>query len=210
TKRREVLLPRTMNPEILSQVKDYGKLALDIGFVDYDPETGLLDLADLERKVSEKTAAVFIENPSYLGFIEEQGKAISELAHKSGALCVVSTDPSSLGILAPPSHYGADIVCGELQPLGIHMGYGGGLSGFIATPDDPKYIAEYPTHLYGITTTGVPGEYGFGRALMERTGYVGRENAREYLGTNTGLWAITAGVYLALMGPKGMEDLGRN
>jgi glycine dehydrogenase subunit 1 len=210
TKRREVLLPKTMNPEILSQIKDYCKHVFDVEFIEYDSETGQIDIDDLKQKISNNTAAVFIENPSYLGFIEEQAQDISDIAHNSGALFVVSADPSSLGILAPPSTCGADIACGELQPLGMHMGYGSGLSGYIATRDDPKYIAEYPTHLYGITSTDVPGEYGFGRALMERTGYVGRENAKEYLGTNTGLWAITAGVYLALMGPKGMEALGKN
>ena len=208
TGREQILLPRTMNPEVLSQVRDYCKRIAQIEFVDYDPVTGQVDLRDLERKVSEKTAAVFFENPSYLGFLEEHGQEISDLAHRWGALSVVSVDPSSLGILEPPANYGADIACGDIQPLGIHMSYGGGCAGFIASRDEERFIVQYPTFLYGITTTRDGQAYGWGRALNWRTSHGSREKANEYSGTAAGLWAITAGVYLALMGPQGMRDLG--
>ncbi len=210
TNRREILLPETINPEILSQIKDYCKKSQDIQLVRCDSHTGQMDINDLKIKISSKTAAVFFENPSYLGFIEEHGELISSISHQHGALTVVSVDPSSLGILEAPVNYGADIVCGDIQPLGIHMHYGGGCAGFIATRDDEKYIAEYPTYFYSITTTKNEEEYGFGRALNYRTSHGSRENAKEYFGTAAGLWAITAGVYMALMGPKGMEELGEN
>ena len=208
TGRSHLLLPRTINPEILSQVRDYCKKVADIELVAYDQKTGQLDLCDLERKISDKTAAVFIENPSYLGVLEEHGQEIADLAHRNGALFVVSVDPSSLGILEPPAHYGADIVCGDIQPLGIHMNYGGGCAGFIATRDEKRFIEEYPTYLYGITTTKRENEYGWGRALNWRTSHGSREKAKEYFGTSAGLYAITAAVYMALMGPQGMRDLG--
>ena len=66
---------------------------------------------------------------------------------------VTFVDPISLGVIAPPSHYGADIVCGDIQSLGIHMNYGGGCGGFIATRDEEKFVMEYPSRLFGITGT---------------------------------------------------------
>ncbi|SCX90227.1 aminomethyl-transferring glycine dehydrogenase subunit GcvPA [Alkaliphilus peptidifermentans] len=208
TGRREVILPKIMHPEILSQVRDYCKHVADIKFVDYDPVTGQTDLKDLKNKISEKTAAIYLENPSYIGILEEHGQEIADMAHEHGALFIVSADPSSLGILESPANYGADIVCGDIQPLGMHMHYGGGCAGYIATPQEKKLVQEIPTYLYGITLTKVEGEYGWGRALNERCSHGSREDANEYFGTECGLWAITAGVYLALMGPRGMEELG--
>ncbi|WZL74962.1 aminomethyl-transferring glycine dehydrogenase subunit GcvPA [Clostridiaceae bacterium 35-E11] len=208
TGRREIILPKTMHPEVLSQVKDYCKHVADITFVAYDLATGQIDLNDLKNKVSERTAAIYFENPSYFGIIEEKGQEIADIAHEFGALCIVSADPSSLGILESPANYGADIVCGDIQPLGMHMHYGGGCAGYIATPQEKKFIQEIPTYLYGITNTKVAGEYGWGRALNERCSHGSREDANEYFGTECGLWAITAGVYLALMGPQGMKELG--
>ena len=113
-------------------------------------------------------------------------------------------------MLAPPAAYGADIVVGDLQPLGIHMQFGGGLAGFIALRDDPRLVMELPTRLVGITGTAVPGEYGFGEVAFARTSFIGREKGKEYVGTGTNLWGIVAGVYLALMGPAGMRELGES
>jgi glycine dehydrogenase subunit 1 len=113
-----------------------------------------------------------------------------------------------LGVLTPPADYGADIVCGEIQPLGMHMQFGGGQAGYIATRDEEKYVNEYPSRLFGILPTSVPGEYGFGDVTFERTSFAVREKAKEWVGTAAALWGITAGVYLALMGPKGMVEIG--
>jgi len=208
TGRTELLVPRTMNPEILSQLKNFVDF-MTITFINYVPITGQLDLNDLRSKISDKTAGVYIENPSYLGFIEEHGEEIGKIAHENGAIFVVSADPSSLGILESPVNYGADITCGDIQCLGMHMGYGSGLSGYIASKDDPKYIMNFPNHFYSLYEND-KGEFGYARSLNERTSYGSREKGIEYLGTNTGLWAITAAVYLSLMGPEGMYDLGKN
>lgn len=208
TGRNEVLITKTIAPDRYLCIKNLCKPIIEVKLIDFDIESGLLNLDDLKNKISDKTAAVYFENPSYLGFIETQGEEISKITHENNAICVVGVDPSSLGVLAPPSHYGADIACGELQPLGIHMNAGGGLAGFIASRDEEKYVAEYPTQLWGITETTREGQYGFGDVSFERTSYASRENAKDFLGTQTALWGITAGVYLALMGPKGMEELG--
>jgi glycine dehydrogenase subunit 1 len=87
---------------------------------------------------------------------------------------------------------------------------GGGSCGFIATPDEERYVAEYPLRLISITETECDGEYGFGQAMYERTSYISRENAKDWVGTTTALWGITAAVYLSLMGPQGMKELGEN
>ena len=106
-------------------------------------------------------------------------------------------------MLEAPPRYGADIVCGELQPLGIHMHYGGGLAGFVASPDTEQFVSEYPMFLIGLGPTAVEGEYGFGEVVWERTSYVQRGDSKEYTGTTQNLWAIAAGAYLALLGPRG-------
>lgn len=209
TDRQVVLIPDNMSPDRASVIKNYCSPGVEVMKVDYDPQTGKMDLDNLESQLSSDVAAVYFENPSYLGFIEDKGEEISRLAHDKGALSVVGVDTSSLGVLAPPPDYGADIVCGELQPLGIHMNYGGGLGGFVATPDEEEYVMEYPLRLFGITSTEVEGEYGFGDVAYERTSFAKREQGKEFVGTMAALWGITAGVYLALMGPKGMKDLGR-
>lgn len=208
TGRNELLVPRTMNPEILSQLRNYCD-SMTITLINFNPKTGQIDLNDLKNKISENTAGVFIENPSYLGFIEEHSEEIGKIAHEHGAIFVVSADPSSLGVLEAPVNYGADITCGDIQCLGMHMGYGSGQSGYIASKDKPEYIMNFPNHFYSLYEND-KGEFGFSRSLNQRTSYGSREKAVEYLGTNTGLWAITAAVYLSLMGPEGMYDLGRN
>ncbi len=208
--KKQVLVPKLMDREKLMAIKNYCTPVLEIVEVDYDKKTGCMCMDDLKDKISDKTAAVYFENPSYLGFVEVNGQKISDIANELGALSVVGVDPISLGVIAPPPSYGANIVCGDLQPLGVHMNYGGGQSGFMATMDEEKYVMEFPSRLFGIASTNVEGEYGFGDVAYDRTSFGNyRENGKEYVGTQTALWGITAGVYLATMGPKGMEEVGQ-
>ena len=210
TGKREVLVSRTISSDKLSKIRDYCKPNMRIKLLNYDSETGQPDLNSLKVEISSKTAAVYFENPSYLGFIEAHGDKISKIAHNHGAISVVGVDPISLGILAPPIEYGADIVCGDIQPLGMHMQFGGGQAGFIATRDEEKYVMEYPSRLFGIASTSVEGEYGFGDVAYKRTSFALREEGKEFVGTAAALWGITAGVYLALMGPQGMREIGES
>jgi glycine dehydrogenase subunit 1 len=208
TGRREVLIAKTIGADSLSKIRDYCKPNITIRLVDYDSKTGQLDLDDLETNISDQTAAVCFQNPSYLGFVEVQGHKISQIAHDYGAVCIVGADPISLGVLTPPADYGADIVCGDIQSLGMHMQFGGGQAGYIATRDEEEFVTEYPSRLFGIAPTSVPGEYGFGDVAYERTSFAVREEGKEWVGTAAALWGITAGVYLALMGPQGMVEIG--
>ena len=211
--RREVIIPRSVSPERLATIGTFCKSVpeekgIQITLIDYDQKTGLMNLEDLNTKISSDTAAVYFENPTYLGSIESQGDAISQIAHENGAESIVGVDPISLGVLAPPSDYGADLVVGTAQSLGVHMHYGGGLFGFIASRDDERYISEYPSWLISIAETVKEGEYGFGFTKFERTSYIGRDKSKDFLGTVSGLWTIAAAVYMSLMGPKGFQEIG--
>lgn len=208
TGRKIVLLPRSVDPDKAAIIRNYCTPVMDLQYVDIDQVTGRMDLNDLRSKLSDDTAAIYFENPGYLGIIEDQGAEIAELAHKINAVSIVGVDPISLGVLEPPGRYGADIICGDLQPLGMHMNFGGGQAGFIATRDEEKYVMEYPSRLFGIVPTEVEGEYGFGDVAYERTSFALREKGKESVGTQTALWGITAGVYLALLGPVGMQEVG--
>lgn len=209
TGRGKVLVSGSIDREKLAIIRNYCSPGLSIVEVAADPASGCMDLADLEAKLDGETAAVYFENPTYWGLLETGAEKIAAAAHRWGAECVVGADPISLGVIAPPRAYGADIVCGDLQPLGIHMNYGGGQSGFIATMDDPRYVLEYPSRLFGICATTVPGEYAFSDVAYDRTSFGHlREKAKEYVGTQSALWGITAGVYLAQMGPAGMREVG--
>lgn len=210
TGRKQALVCGTISRDKLSKVIDYVRPQLEVILVDFEKSTGLMSLKDLQSKLSDQTAAVYFENPSYLGFFETQAEEIVRLTKAAGAQSVVSVDPISLGVIAPPADYGAQIVCGDIQPLGMHQNYGGGHAGFIATHDDPTYVMEFPSRLFGISPTVVPGEYGFGDVAYERTSFALREEGKEWVGTAAALWGITAGVYLALMGPQGMQELGES
>jgi len=209
TGRREILISDTVSPERLLAIRNYCRPVVDIKMVNHDPESGLMDLNDLRSKMSSATSGIYFENPSYLGFIEHQGQEISEVAHENGALSVAGVDPVSLGVIVPPSHYGVDIVCGDIQGLGNHMSFGGGQGGFISTRDEERFVMEFPSRLFGITKTSVEGEYGFGDVAYDRTSFGTREKGKEFVGTHTALCGITAGVYLSLMGPKGLQELGQ-
>jgi glycine dehydrogenase subunit 1 len=210
TKRTEVLVSEIVSPDRFSAIKNYIEPVMKIIKVRHDMVSGLMDLDDLKSKISDKIAAVYFENPSYFGIIENQGEEIADIAHQHGALLVVGTDPVSLGLLKPPSQYGADIACGDIQGLGIHMYFGGATGGFISSRDEERIVMEYPSRLFGITKTKMEGEWGFDDVAYNRTSFAEREKGKEFVGTASALWGITAGVYLALMGPKGMQELNRH
>jgi glycine dehydrogenase subunit 1 len=169
---------------------------------------GQLDLGDLRTKLSDRTAAIYIENPGFLGVIETQGAEIGRLARATGAEFIVGVDPISLGVLAPPSDYGADIVVGTIQTLGAHMAAGGGAGGFIASRDEERYAREYPTLNISIAPTERPGEHGFALSLAHQSSYGMREEGKDWTGNSVYLTAIGCAVYMAQMGPQGFAEVG--
>jgi len=212
--RNHVLLPDTMSPERLAIARtlcgpEEMPASVVIELVAHDTATGQMDLDDLRSRVSDQTAAVYIENPSFLGFIEGQAEEIGRIAHEHGAQFVVGVDPISLGVLRSPGSCGADIACGDVQSLGVHMSCGGGLGGFIAfRDDDPVYASECPLILFTILPTEKEGELAFAEMMEERTSYGLRDKGKDWVGTGAGLWMVAGAVYMSLMGPQGFREIG--
>ena len=210
TGRNEVLVADTVHPDRLSAIRNYCHPVVEVNTVAHDLESGHIDMDNLKAKLSAGVAGVYFENPNYLGCLEEKGREIADLVHKNGSLLVVGCDPISLGVVAPPSSYGADICVGDIQSLGLGLQFGGATGGFISTRDEEKFVMEYPSRLFGICKTEVEGEWGFGDVAYDRTSFGVREEGKEFIGTAAALWGIKAASYLALMGPKGMVELGEN
>jgi glycine dehydrogenase subunit 1 len=212
TGKQRLLVPAAMCPERRAVLDGYAASAdpamhLRIETIPCDG-VGRIDLAALAALIGDDVAAVYYENPAWLGGLESRAAALADLAHGAGALVIAGVDPSCLGVIAPPGRLGVDIAIGTLQPLGIHMHAGGGLGGFIASADDPRMAAEYPTLLNSLATT-VDGRMGFGLMLFHQSSYGSRELGKDWTGNSTYLWAIAAAAYMALVGPEGFAELGR-
>lgn len=213
TGRRKVLLPRLSDPERLAVIRTYCQPPEMAGSIEpvevaADPASGRLDLADLASKLGPDTAAVYFENPAYLGTIETGAAEIARMARAAGAETIVGVDPVSLGVIRSPADYGADIVTGPVQPLGVHMNCGGGVGGFIASRDEERYVREYNGFLVSIAETAEPGQFGFGLASSHQNSYGSREHGKDWTGNSTYLWAIAGAVYMSLLGPEGFRELG--
>ncbi|GHF87565.1 glycine dehydrogenase [Kitasatospora xanthocidica] len=202
TGRRRLLLVGAIDPDRLSRIEDYVRGVHELHPVAADPRAVRAALTGGD------VAAVYAQLTDHTGRVDPELPRYVELAHTAGALAVVHVNPISLGVLAPPASFGADLTCGDLQPLGIHPSFGGGNAGFIGSADDQRLVAEYPSRLFGLAPTDVPGEYGFGDVAYERTSFALREEGKEWVGTAAALHGIAAGVYLALMGPHGMREIG--
>ena len=213
TGRSKVLVPALSDPERLSVVHTYCKPSemeghIAVETVAADPTSGRLDLADLKAKLGPDVAAVYFENPAYLGTIETGAAEIARLARAAGAETIVGVDPVSLGVLTAPGDYGADIVTGPVQPLGVHMHCGGGAGGWIASRDEERYVRAYNGFLVSVVETQEPGQLGFGLACPHQNSYGMRENGNDWTGNSTYLWAIAGAVYMSLLGPDGFRELG--
>jgi glycine dehydrogenase subunit 1 len=213
TGRHEVLLPRLIDPERLSVIRNYCEPVemarhIDVVALAPDKKTGGFDLKELKARISRRTAAVYLESPSYLGLLEARAAEIAEIAHAAGAEVIMGVDPVSLGVIRPPADLGADIAVGPTQPLGVHMNCGGGVGGFIASRDEERYVRQYNGFLVSLTGTAEPGEYGFSLASSHQTSYGMREEGRDWTGNSVYLWAIANAVYMSLLGPQGFRELG--
>ena len=210
-RRSRILVPETLNSEHYNIMLPYTEpVGIEIEKVDYDRKTGLMSLSDLKSKLDDQVAGVYIENPSYLGFLETQVDDINKMVHDAGALLVAGVDILSLGIMRPPGDYGADIVIAEGQSLGSPMSYGGPLLGVFACTMDRKLIYQMPGRLVGATRTlDEPYERGFVLTLSAREQHIRREKATSNICSNQALSAVTAAIYLSLLGSTGIQQLGQ-
>ncbi|MEM9047832.1 MAG: aminomethyl-transferring glycine dehydrogenase subunit GcvPA [Pseudomonadota bacterium] len=213
TGRAKVLVPALSDPERRSVIETYCQppemdSSIEVVLVAADPTSGRLDLGDLKAKLGEDVAAVYFENPAYLGTIETGAAEIARLSRAAGAETIVGVDPVSLGVMAAPGDYGADIVTGPVQSLGVHMHCGGGVGGFIASRDEERYVRAYNGFLVSVVETQEPGQLGFGLACPHQNSYGTREDGNDWTGNSTYLWAIAGAVYMSLLGPEGFRELG--
>lgn len=209
TGRQEILVPKIIHPDRLATLQSYIQpVNMHVRNIEFDRTTGQMSLEDLEAKISEKTAAVYIENPSYLGFTETNVKEMGRIAHEHDARFIVGVDPISLGVLEAPGEYGADIVIGEGQPLGNSMNFGGPLLGIFACRREPAFIRQMPGRIVGMTTVQNGTRRAYCMILQTREQHIRRHRATSNICSNETLCALSAAVYLALLGPNGLKELG--
>lgn len=203
TRRNQILISKTVNPQAREILKTYAHLQ-GIEVIEIDEEMGVTDLEKLKASVTDKTAAVIVQNPNYFGIIEDL-EAIEEIAHSDKkTLFITSVDPISLGILKAPGDLGADIVVGEGQPLGVPLQFGGPYLGFIAV--NKKQMRKLPGRIVG-QTVDEDGNRAFVLTLQAREQHIRREKATSNICSNQGLNTLAATVYLVTLGKKGLREV---
>jgi glycine dehydrogenase subunit 1 len=209
TGRRKFIVPALIDPERFSTLQNYvSGPDLELVKISYDHGTGQLDVSQLRKELGDDVAGVYVENPSCLGFLETQVDEVAKTAHEAGAIFVVGVNPISLGLLKAPGDYGADIVIGEGQPLGNPVSFGGPLLGVFACLDEVKLVRQMPGRLIGMTTALDGKTRGYAMVLQTREQHIRRERATSSICSNEALCAVTAAVYLASFGPRGLREIG--
>lgn len=202
TGRNQVVTAASVHPEY-QQVLDTYLANLNVELITIATPHGTVSPAELAAAVGPQTACVLVQHPNFFGCLEEV-EALAEIAHKAGALFVVSVDPISLGLLKRPGDYGADIVVAEGQSLGNPMAFGGPYLGLMACRE--QFLRRMPGRLVG-QTVDRRGKRCWVLTLQTREQHIRREKATSNICTNQGLYALRATVYLSLMGPQGMRDV---
>jgi glycine dehydrogenase subunit 1 len=195
----EIVLAGKINPNYVEVLKTYAH-GQDIKIIQVELADGVCNLDDLKKHVTDKTAAVMVQQPNFYGNLEDVHH-IGEVAHDAKALFVVSVDPMSLGILEAPGKYGADIVVGEGQCFGNSVAFGGPYVGIFAVKN--FLLRKIPGRLSGMTIDK-SGEKGFILTLQTREQHIRREKATSNICTNQALNALASCVYLSLMGKEGL------
>src|SRR6266567_6764077 len=203
TGRSGALVSIAVHPEYREVLRTYARnQGMPVEEFGYDAGTGLIDLEDLDKKITTETAAVLIQSPNFFGIVENV-KAAAEIAHAKGALLVyLFTEAVSLGILAPPAD--ADIVAGELQSFAISPSYGGPYAGIIAAKE--KFVRQMPGRLVGETKDS-RGQRAFCLTLSTREQHIRREKATSNICTNQALIALMATVFMTVYGKQGLREL---
>lgn len=197
-KRKKFLISKTIHPHYLEVVTTYldGFDDIEIIITEAEPE-------NIAALVDDKTAMVFVQYPDFLGAIYEYDN-LAEAIHQSEGMFCVSANPIALAILRSPAEFGADVVVGDGQPLGIPLSYGGPYLGFFATRT--KYIRKIAGRLVG-ETVDQNGNKGYVLTLTAREQHIRREKATSNICTNQGLLALAATIYLSVVGKHGLIDV---
>ena len=204
TGRRSVVMARSLHPEYREVLATYAvNQSMPLSTVTFN-DSGRVDLKELERAITNDTACVLIQSPNFFGTIEDVA-AVAEIAHKQGALLVVSiAEAISLGIVEPPRQ--ADIVAMEAQSFGVPLGFGGPYCGVIATRE--QNVRQMPGRLVG-QTTDRNGKRGFVLTLATREQHIRREKATSNICTNQALIALMANIFMTIYGKVGLRELAK-
>jgi glycine dehydrogenase subunit 1 len=198
TKRNKVIIDDSVNPIYRVMIKSYTR-NLKIDLEEMVNAEGYANREKILSLLDDETGAVIVQNPNFFGLIDDF-EDIAEACHAKGALLIVSSYPMSLGILKTPGEMGADIVTGEGQSLGLPMSFGGPYLGFMATRK--KYVRKMPGRIVGRTKDS-RGNDAFVLTLQAREQHIRREKATSNICSNEALCALTALVYLSLLGKEG-------
>jgi glycine dehydrogenase subunit 1 len=199
TKRSKVLVADTVHPDYRAVLKTYLAGLGDVALLEFNPEhaEAVLDIND------KQAACVILQVPNYLGHLEPTDP-VRQFCEATGALFIVSAEPISLGLLKAPGSYGADIVTGDIQPLGNNLSFGGPYGGYIATRS--KHMRQLPGRLVG-RTVDKTGKKCYTLTLQTREQHIRREKATSNICTNQALNVLKATVYMSLIGPAGLKTL---
>lgn len=202
-KRRKIVFSAGVHPEYRAVVRSYTQ---GMGLKIVGEEINATATGELAGMIDSDTACAIVQNPNFLGYLEDPAilRALADTAHRAGALFVVSVDPISLGLFAPPTDYGADIVCGEGQALGGGLYFGGPYLGFFACRQ--QYVHKMAGRIVG-QTLDRNGQRGFVLTLSAREQHIRREKATSNICSNEALMALAAAVYLAAMGKTGLRKV---
>ncbi|CAI6075776.1 aminomethyl-transferring glycine dehydrogenase subunit GcvPA [Cohnella sp. JJ-181] len=201
TKRRQLVVSRAVHPESREMLRTMARGA-DLEIVEIGYADGATDLDRLRDAVSPGTAAVLLQSPNFFGCVEDLAQA-AHIAHGAGALLVASANPLSLGLLEAPGKLGADIVVGDAQPLGISASLGGPTCGFFAVAE--PLMRRMPGRIVG-QTKDIDGKRGFVLTLQAREQHIRREKATSNICSNQALLALSASIYLSVMGKTGFRE----
>jgi glycine dehydrogenase subunit 1 len=201
TGRNKVIIDDSVNPIYRLMIRSHTQnLRIELEQTCY--EDGLANREQILDIIDDKTAAVIVQNPNFFGCIDDFSD-IANAAHDKGALLIVSCYPISLGILKTPGEMGADIVTGEGQSLGIPMSFGGPYLGFMTSRK--QYVRKMPGRIVGETTDS-SGQRAYVLTLQAREQHIRRDKATSNICSNEALCALTALVYLSLLGQEGLKD----
>jgi glycine dehydrogenase subunit 1 len=203
TQRKKVILADLIHPFYRKITHTYTQ-ECGVEIVLCPSQNGLLDINALGDLIDDNTSCVCVQHPNFYGLLENVSD-IEQLVHKHNALFITVIDPISLGIIAPPGEYNADIAVGEGQALGIAQGFGGPLLGLFTARQ--KYVRSMPGRIVG-ETTDVDGKRGYVLTLQTREQHIRREKATSNICTNEALCALSALVYLCSLGKQGIVDVG--
>ena len=166
---------------------------------------GKTDLDALKTLLKPDVASLYVQQPNFYGLFEDS-EAIAEAVHGNGSLYILGCNPIALGIMKNARDQGADIAVGEAQPLGMPLSYGGPYLGFMAATT--KLMRKLPGRIVGQTLDS-KGERAFVLSLQAREQHIRREKASSNICSNQALCALTAGLYLAAMGPGGLAEAAK-